>query len=142
MPNAGTQTKKKEAIACPNVYDKGEGKCVVCGHTCSFMERDDGLTSNCEPVCIRVCSPHCLVQLDQNHRNAYGLPDPNQMIKTPMHDEDVTNWRIDNGNGVVFMENGKMFIFLTAYYDQGHEYIPHVCIELSELLRILANQGQ
>jgi hypothetical protein len=104
---------------------------------------DDGMANGDIPVWIRACSPNCLIRLDQNHRRAYGLPDFNHKIETLMDGEDVTSWRIDNGNGVVFTENGKKFLLLTAYHDrEDEEYIPCAFIELSELLKILAKQKQ
>ncbi len=144
MSGTKTQTgEKEEAIPCPNVYGegKGEDKCVVCGCTCPPMEMDDGM-ANCDiPVWILVCSPKCRVWLDQNHRRTYGLPKPEQMIETRMHGENGTSWRLDYGNGVVFTENGKKFLLLTAYHDrEDEEYIPCACIELSELLKILTKQ--
>ena len=146
MPGTKTQTgEKEEAIPCPNVYGegKGEDKCVVCGCTCPPMEMDDGM-ANCDiPVWILVCSPKCLIRLDQNHRSVYDLPDFNHTIETPMDGENVTSWRIDNGNGAVFTENGKKFLLLTAYHvREDKEYIPRAFIELSELLKILAKQKQ
>jgi len=142
MSEAGTQTEKEKAIQCSAIVD-GEGKCVVCGHMCASIEMDDGMANEIqqEPVYLQLCGLYCRLQLDDNHRRTRGLPGPDQIIKTPIVGEDVTNWRIENGDSIVFMEDGVEYIFLTEYRENsGNGYIHRVCITLAVLMEILAKQ--
>jgi hypothetical protein len=149
MSGTGTQTDEEVAIPCPAIVGGviggcGVFACVVCEHLCCKLhEMDDGWTSEGpkEPVHLPLCSLYCLAQLDGNHRRVRGLPDPHQVIHTRIGGEDVTNWRIENGDGIVFMEDGVEYIFLTEYRENsGNGYIPRVCITLAVLMEILAKQ--
>jgi len=145
MPDAGTQTEEEVAIPCPAIVGDGtEFMCVVCEHkSCKPHEMDDGWTNEGqqEPVHLQLCDLYCRLQLDDNHRRTRCLPGPDQIIKTPIVGEDVTNWRIENGDGIVFMEDGVEYIFLTENRENsGNGYIHRVCITLAVLMEILAKQ--
>ena len=152
MPNAGTQTDE-EAIPCPAI-DGGCGAefmCVVCGHSCcNPCELEGGWTDmgQEEPVIIPVCGLYCFSQLESNHHRTHSLPDPGQKICSKMFDVDEYEWRVENGDGIVFTEKGEERVFLNAYREsgctdkEGHYYIPRVCITLACLKEIMANQEQ